>query len=314
MKSCTIIVSHYESINFLKATIRQIRKYEHPEIKQTILICDQSSYGTWQQIENEYGNSMDIILVHTLGLYSGYGIDYCIRHIGIKTDYICQVHVDIVPISKQWLLLPITLIEEYNLSFVGQLQFVSDGTQSIYPPSPIFAMAQCFNIARTETYRELSLKAGFTRFHNRPQSGLSFENNDWADWAKEDYNARGSDDDVVAFHYEDKYLQHDKLGFAITGFCQPSWGRIIEDVVFHFGSCREAANNLEAMPELYRHYTKRINANYDEQLIDEMVNLAKQNKPPELDILNRNFWNGKLKQSSPPPDEINKRIEELKLN
>lgn len=314
MTSCTIIISHFNSLNFLRAAVRQMRKYEHTEIKQTILICDQSDYETWSQIEKEYGNSTDMILVHTDSLYSGFGIDYCMRHIDIKTDYIAQYHCDCFPIHINHLYLPIQLIEEYNYSFVGQLQCINgkDNLASIYPPSPFFAMAQCFNVAKTETYKELSLKAGFTRFHNR-QTDMAFENNDWVEWAAGDYNARGSDDDIVAFSWQDRHRQDDKLGLAISGYIQPSFGRIIDGLVFHFGSANEARANMSTMPELYQHYTKRINEDYSDELISEMLELAQKNKPPELEILSRNHWNGTTKESSSTTEELNNRIEELKI-
>lgn len=315
MTSCTIIISHYESENFLRACVRQVRKYANEKVRQKIIISDQSTDATYEQVIKEYGNDEDVRIITSNPLYSGYGIDWIMRYINIDTEYICQIHVDAFPISDKWLLLPITLIEEYNLSFVGQLQCINTASNlsPIYPPSAFFAMAQCFNIAKTETYKELSLKAGFTRFHNRTLSGLAFENDDWSEWAKEDYNARGSDDDVVAFHWNGKYKTDDMLGLAITGYIESGYGRIVEDIIFHFGSCREAQGVMDRMPPLYQYYTKRINENYSGELIGSMVNLAKANKPPELDILNRNYWDGKLKQSFPPSEEINKRIEELKI-
>lgn len=312
MTSVAIIISHYESMAFLRTAIRQIRKYEHTEIYQTIIICDQSSEETYRELQKEYVNSFDIQLVHTKPLYSGFGLDYIFRNMDFNTDYVVQLHSDSFPVHPNWIYLSVKLIEEYNLSFVGQLQFICNGTEKIYPPQKFFAMAQCFNVARTETYRELSLKAGFTRFHNRPQSGLSFENDDWDLWAADDYERKGSDDDVVAFHWNGKYKTDDMLGLAITGYIQPSFGRLIEDVVFHFGSCRESLGVLDTMPELYQYYTKKINEDYSDELISEMLNLAKLNKCPEAEILNRNYWDGNLKRSSFPSDEINKRIEELK--
>lgn len=311
MTSCTIIISHFESLPFLHASIRQIRKYAHPAIRQEIFIIDQSSNKTADEIIFLYGDDSDIHIVSSLPLYSGYGIDVVLRNNYINTDYICQIHVDAFPIHNNWLYLPIKLIEENNFSFVGQLQFISKVTDTIYPSNPFFAMAQCYNVAKTETYKEMSLEAGFTRFHNRPQSGLTFNNNDWQQWASHDYNARGSDDDIVAFHWEDSHREHNKLGIAITGFIQPSFGRIIEDVVFHFGSCRESIG-IDSMPELYKEYTRRINENYSDELIEEMVLLAKQNKPPEMQILTRNLWDGTKKESSPTSNELNNRIEHLK--
>ena len=310
MTSCTIIISHYESIPFLHACIRQIRKYKHPRIEQRIYIIDQSSGETFEEIEG-YFRSHDIYVVRTPALYSGFGIDYYIRNYNIVTDYVCQLHVDAFPIHRNWLYLPIKLIEENNLYFVGQLHFISKSTDTIYPPNnPFFSMSPTFNVAKAETYKEMSEEAGFTRFHNRERAGLEFKNNDWMNWAKDDYNARGSDDDVVAFHWEDKYREHDKLGLEISGFIQPNFGRIIDDLVFHFCSANESRG--VDMGDEYNSFTKRISENYSDELINEMIELAKKNKPNGSEILSRNFWNGTTKQSSPPSDELNKRIEELK--
>lgn len=309
--SCAILISHFESLEFLRCCIRQTRKHAHPEISQVIHIVDQSCDKTHNAIVAEYGNSMDIKIARTLPLYSGYGIDYLLRNENIDTEYICQLHVDCFSIHPNYLKLCISLIEEYNLSFVGQLHFVNYDSP-VYPPHPFFSMSPTFNVARTETYKEMALEAGFTRFHNRPQSGLEFKNDDWSAWAKEDYDARGSDDDTVAFWWESANRNTDKVGLAISGFIEPQFGRIIDGIVFHFGSANEAKGVMDKMPELYQHYTKRINADYDDSLIDEMVALANKNKPPSMEILQRNFWDGTLKQHFPTSDEFNKRIEELK--
>ena len=71
-------------------------------------------------------------------------------------------------------------------------------------------------------------------------------------------------------------------------------------------------SGYDTMPKLYQEYTRRINENYSDELISEMVELAKANRPPELEILSRNFWNGTKKESNTTSKELNKRIEELK--
>lgn len=315
MTSCAILISHYHSYQFLRACLRTITKHSHPEIETKIIVLDQSNdeynFKMCNDLLSEFGNRPDITIVNTAPLYSGFGIDWAMRNMDIKTEYICQMHVDCVVINRNFLYLPIKLIEENNLSFVGQLQTINENSP-IYPPIPFFAMAQCYNVARTETYKEMSLEAGFTRFHNRPQSGLKFKNDDWNIWASDDYKNKGSDDDIVAFSWESQYRSTDKLGLAISGYIEPSFGRIIEGVVFHFGSCREAVGVMGVMPKLYQEYTKKINEDYDDTLIDEMVNIAKANKPNNSSILTRNFWNGKTKTVSPPSEELNNRIEELK--
>jgi len=287
-----------------------VKKYKHPDIEQQIIIADQSRDDYEFIFGEEFAN---VTFVHTEPHYSGYGIDYLLHNDLIKTDYIAQLHVDAFPISKQWLYMPIKLIEENNYSFVGQLQFISKETDTIYPPGSFFAMAQCYNVARTSTYLEMSLEAGFTRFHERKKiPDLRFYYNDWRSWAKHDYEHRGSDDDVVAFHWQDKYRQDDKLGLAISGYIEPSYARIIDDVVFHFCSAREAIGVMDKMPVKYQEYTQKIKENYSDELVEEMIALAKANRPPNMEILSRNHWNGITKQSSPTSDELNKKIEALK--
>jgi hypothetical protein len=312
MTSCTIIISHFESLEFLRACIRQVRKYAHPEIEQEIVIIDQSNIETSIEVGKEFLCEDDIYIIQTKPLYSGFGIDDFLRREKVETDYIVQLHVDAFPISDKWLYLPIKLIEENNLSFVGQLQFISRPTDTIYPPEPFFAMAQCFNVAKTETYKEMSLNAGFTRFHNRPQSGLEFKSNDWLSWAEADYKARGSDDDVVAFHWGDKYGTANKLGLAITGMVGlpeqgSSWGRVIDDLVFHFGSANESRGVINQMPELYQHYTKRIN---EEGFTDDLLQEIWMHVNPYKS--DRTFWDGISKVASKANEDLNNRIEELK--
>lgn len=319
-KSVTIIISHYESLPFLRRCLKQIEKYKNPEIEQKVLVLDQSQsvvYGEMLSFLREYGvnNNLDFTLCMK-GLYSGYGIDYAMRDWNINTDYICQLHADAFPISNNWLKLPITLMEENNLAFTGVLQFISNGTESIYPPNNgVFGMAQCFNIGRTDVYKEMSLEGGFTRFHNRPQSGLTWNNNDWADWAKEDYAARGSDDDVPAFFWEDKYRQHNKLSFGLTGRIgvpgeESGYGTIIEDMVFHFGYHRESLGVMPQMGAKYGEWVRRINENYSDELLEEMISEARKQNLNSVDM--RRTWDGTDKVAYRTSHSLNNRIEELK--
>ena len=317
--SCSIIISHYESHPFLRACIRQIRKYADPEIKVHIFIMEQSSDSTYNGVMNEFWYDPDITITKTASLYSGYGVDYAIRHCNIKSDYICQIHVDAFPIHKNWLCLPIKLIEENNLAFVGQLHCIGKPTDTIYPPNrPFFSMSPTYNVAKTNTYKEMAIEGGFTRVHNRPLAewGMSWNNKDWDEWAKEDYNARGSDDDVPAFLWEDTYREHDKLGLATTGIMgvgdEPGYGRIVEDLVFHFGFSCESKGVMEHMGKNYFNWTRRINENYSDELIEEMLSVARKNVPNENPNKTRSFWNGKTKEHYLPSEGLHKRIEEIK--
>lgn len=312
MTSCAIILSHYKSLPFLEASVRQIRKYANEKIEQHIYIIDQSGEAEYNQIKEWYYCSADITIVKTDPRYSGYGLDFLFRYYNVSQEYIAQIHCDSFPISDKWLIIPITLIKENNLSFVGQLQFINNNLASIYPPNPFFAMAQCYNVARTSTYIEMSMEAGFTRFHNRPQSGLTFKNDDWAQWAKDDYGNRGSDDDVVAFHWEDVHRQHNKLGLAISGMIGSpedgsSWGRVIDGLIFHFGSAREAIGVMDRMPIKYQEFTKKINNCFTDEVLQELLSKVKPN------ISTRIFWDGSQKESYPASEDLNKIIEDFKI-
>lgn len=315
-KSVTIIISHYESLPFLRTCLRQIHKYQNDNIGLWVIVADQSSKETHEKVLYEVSKYTNIKAQKIDSLYSGFGIDVITRFGNITTDYICQLHADAFPISDKWLLAPITLMEENNLHFTGVLQFIANGTESIYPPTKgVFGMAQCWNIGRTDTYKEMSLEGGFTRFHNRPKSGLTWNNNDWREWAKEDYQARGSDDDVPAFFWEDNHMEHDKLSFGFTGKIgkegeESNYGTIIEDLVFHFGYHREAIGVMPQMGVKYREWTRRINDNYSDELIDEM--LAEARKQATDSANNRMFWDGSKKLASRTSHTINQRLNELK--
>lgn len=306
MKSVTIIISHFESLPFLRTCVRRIRQYKHDLIDQIIYISDQSGNETHDKIVEEFGDDLDVKIIRTMPLWSGYGVDYILRYCDINTHYVCQMHVDVAVISKNWLYLCIKLIEEDNFTFVGQMQLVSLPTDTIYPPGKFFSMAAAFNMARTEVYKELSLNGGFTRFHNRSGTNMAWLSNDWLNWANEDYDHRGSDDDTPAFHWEDTHRQHSKLGLSITGMIQPHYGRVIEDIIFHFCSCRESIGSGGLGDEYAKLYQK-VKEDYSEELIDEMLGMVK----PTLNM-RREVWDGVLKKNFPSSEELNKKIEELK--
>lgn len=321
MYDCTIIISHFESLPFLEACVNQIRKYKHPEIEQHIIISEQSGKEDYDKVVSQFGNDPDITIAKMKSLYSGYGIDYIMRFVDIKTKYICQLHADAFPIHKNWLYLSIKLIEEDNFAFVGQLHFETNSTQGnyYYIKNNFFSMSPTFNVSTTAIYKEMALEGGFTRFHARTNVDvpMSWANNDWSEWVKVDYNARGSDDDVVAFCWEDNHREHKKLGLAITHIMgQPGesgFGRIIDDVVFHFGFARESIGVMEHMGENYRNWTAKIKAGYNDQLIEEMLIFAKQHPNGSGQFESRLVWEGTIKASSPPSESLNKKLSELKL-
>ena len=166
----------------------------------------------------EFGNDEDITIIRLKPLWDGYSIDYIMRFCDVKTEYVCMIETDVFPIHKNWLYVCINLIKEYGFSFVGGLLSETSGTESIYPPNKFYWLSQYLRVGKTEDYKELAMEGGFTRFHARKEleeSGeMKWGNDDWKKWASEDYQARGSDNAVVAHYWEDKYRENNKFSFG----------------------------------------------------------------------------------------------------
>lgn len=324
MKTCSIIVYHYEALPFLRACIRQIRKYAHPEINQNIIITEQSCEKTYMAVLAEFGGCPDISIVCMKPLWSGYAIDYVMRFTDIKAEYICCIEPDVFPIHPNWLYVCIHLLEEYNFKFVGGLMTETnpqkDSNYYYYSDKkvPFYWISQYLRVGKIGDYKELALEGGFTRFHERinAEHGMVWGNNDWADWAKHDYANRGADDACVAHCWEDNHKENDKFSLAVTHIMgippqESGYGRIIDDLVFHFGFHKTSGGVEKEMGEKYVLWKNKINNGCDDALIAEMLDFAKTQ--PKLPM-SRSVWNGKLKKSFPPSEELNKRIEELKNN
>ena len=75
---------------------------------------------------------------------------------------------------------------------------------------------------------------------------------------------------------------------------EPNFGTIIEDIVFHFGYHREGLGVMPQMGARYAEYTKRINEDYSDGLVEEILSVARQQ--PRIPL--RFHWDGKLKKTS----------------
>lgn len=326
-------------MEFLKACVRKVRQFKHPEIEQSIIISEQSCPEIYNKVLAEFRDSPDIRIVRMQPLWSGYAVDYLMQFGDIQTEYVCGIEPDVFPINKNWLYLSIKLIEEFNFTFVGGLITVSQPEDTIYYyKNSFYWLAQYLRIGKTKDYRELALEGGFTRYHNRTTEfhnkieldrPMTWGNDDWDKWAKQDYYARGSDDATVAHCWEDNYRENNKFSFAVTHLIgvpgeESGYGRIIDGIVFHFGFHRTSVGLEIVMGEKYRKWTERINNGFDDNLIEEMLNAAMSTSqyPNTMGGLHgtgsgagiegRSVWDGKLKKMLPPSEALNKRIEELK--
>lgn len=321
--SCAIIIFNYNSSGFLRLCIRQIRKYEHPQISTHIIIADQSTdEDERRKVESYFGADGDVTIVPMPALRSGFAVDLIMREFNLEADYVCTLDVDCFPIHKNWLYVPIRLIQEADFKFVGGLFFESqkEETSHFYNKNNFFCLAQYFRVGRTEDYRQLAEQGGFTILHARPQTGFSYGNNDWLNWANSgDYHARGSDDCVIAHCWEDNFTNNNKLALAITHMVgnqniESGYGRILDDLVFHLSFCHWSDGIEDRVGRNYNYWKLRM-ANADKKVIDDIVEAARLNpaNPNHTSQTQaRIVWNGRIKKSFPSSTELNKLIEDLK--
>lgn len=299
--NCAIIIYNYESIEFLKASVRQIRRYKNPLIDQRIIISEQSTKER-QLVIDMFGQDSDITIVPMEAAGSGYSIDYIMRNIDITEEYVCTLDVDAFPVHINWLYVPITLIQERDLSFVG----IHAEIEKAYEANGnFFCMSQYFRVGRTSTYKDLSLNAGFTKFDVRRRVGLDFDIN-WEGW---------SDDAVIAHWWEDMNYNNSKLTFGVEKYLDVAplegrYGRLSEGLVFHFGfsyNWKMVGDKEKAMGANYLKWIERINAEgLTNDMIDEMLlQLIPLERP-----VKRELW--KDKQTTDIPEELNNLIERLK--
>lgn len=302
--SCTVIIFHFESLAYLRAVVRQIQKFQRDDLLVKIIIVDQSPNESYiKAIYAEFPVNEGLHILRTSPFGSGYSVDFVMKHVPITTDFICTIDVDTIPIHKNWLYAPIRLIEETNFTWVG----VHAQIESAYGHmGNFFCMCQHYRIARTEVYRDLSLKAGFTKKDHRHR--LSPENNEWQGW---------SDDAVIAHWWEDKYLQHNKFTLAVSHFLgsaptEGMYGRYTDDLVFHFGfsyNWKMVRNQKECMGEEYIEWMRRMD---NEGLTDELIEEILSKKKPLVAPIPRLCWDGTNKSIYAPNKELNELFDKLK--
>ena len=107
--------------------------------------------------------------------------------------------------------MPIQLIKEFNLSFVGQ------DTRLGSHPAYAFGGEFCginnyFRVSRTKLAKKISENAGFCRFRHQKRTGLKFANVGW--------KIPKADNGVVANWWSDRMQMGNKLGWRSIKF----WG------------------------------------------------------------------------------------------
>jgi len=306
--SCTIIIPNVNTEHLLYGSISQIEKFTN-NVDWEVLVVDQSNDTIHNNILNKYREHPRVRVVKLPKIDAGYPIDFAAR--SSDKDFLCSLDVDAFPIHPNWLYLPIQLIKEFNLSFVGQDTGLS--FHPVYSTNGEFChLNNYFRVSRTSLARHISEHAGFCRFQHRERTGLKFTPSNF------NWHLDHADNGVVAQWWSDQVKLGDKVGLALNKIIGMTnefgvYGMCIDDLVFHmvFGYHPDTINDAnKSLGQDYLNLEKKI---YQEGLtennISQLLASLKPHHPYTSRVLSAG---GKIGQSMDTQHEIYKRIEELK--
>lgn len=293
---CTIVIPHVNTPYYLYGCIDQIKRYRHPEINQKIIVIDQSKYNINIEVCRKYISDFDVTVITAPQVDAGFPLDLGLNH--ADTEYYCSLDCDAFPIHKNWLYLPIKLIEKYNFSFVG----TDTGLSSSYKQKGDFShINNYFRVSKTHIAQTVSDTVGFMRPSNRKRVGFVPKDERWGDLS--------CDNGVIAQWYSDQEKMGDKFAFSLNkklGLTKEMglYGIVVDDLVFHivFGWGEEWIDDLQkVLGENYLKLIEEIKSKpIDNNVIQNLINRCVHHDHP------------RTINSQAVPDDINDFVEEIK--
>lgn len=276
----TIIISNYESLSWLRLVVHQIRK--HTKIPYHIIVSEQSKDPF--PVQAEYNGWETVTVLPIPAHSSGFGTDYILKYIPIESEYICSMDVDTFPISDDWLSLPIQLLNEFNLTWVGLRAEIEEAYKLHY-----FHMGECYRIGRTQDFKLLSDSVGFAQIRTPDE---------WKDNA------------VKAHSWEDANFKHNKFSFPVTArmgltMSEGEYGRLIGNLVVHF--CFAYTSTLHKRPEKnmgddYLEWGEKIKTLPPDELVSQVMSAMKYSTR----LQPMQYWDGTNRTS--PPGALQARV------
>lgn len=275
----TIVISNYNTLHWLRVSVHQIRK--HTKIPYEIVISDQSEDK--HPVMAEYNGFKNIRVIPNPRSSSGAGMDYILKNVKIESKYICAIDVDTFPISDDWLTVPIKLIEDFGLTWVG-LRAEIESAYSLH----YFHMGECYRVGLKESFEQLSKGAGWYQ-----RTDPFFDNA------------------VVAHSWEDKHFSHKKLSLPVTGslgltLTNGEYGRVIGNLAVHFCLAFTStlhANKRKALGEPWLAWEEKIKTLPPDMLVSEIMAAVRYSSC----LQPLQYWDGK--NHAPIPDDIRKAVE-----
>ncbi len=138
-KECAILIPHSESFDFLRLCMDRIKACANPEVRQHVYILDDNSQdGSFQKIQQAWGNDRDVTIKQIVRANFGVPDVGQVLDEGLKLvqeRFVAMIDADVFPMSKDWLLYPIWLLETQGASSVGTDTCLSLGYVKKLPES-----------------------------------------------------------------------------------------------------------------------------------------------------------------------------------
>lgn len=305
--SCTILIPHVNTPHLLYGCISQIEKLTN-NVDWEIVVAEQSDASVYDEILEKYKHHPKVKINKLQKIDAGYPIDVAVR--SSTKEFFCSIDCDAFPIHPNWLYIPIQLIKEFNLSFVGQ-----DTGLGIHPEyafdGEFCHLNNYFRVSRTSIAKHVSENAGFCRVQHRARTGLTFKDIGW--------KLNHADNGVLAQWWSDKKCLGGKVGLALNKILGMTkefgvYGMCIDDLVFHFVFGYHPDTIADANKSLGADYLNLELKIKQEGLTEDNINNLlcnlKNHHPYESRIYSQG--NGGRSVRLSPDNSIYIRIEELK--
>ena len=239
--SCTVCIPHIDKPHYLRCCLDSIAEYSNPSIDVQILVMDQSG-DTLDKVRaaarTEKNYELDVDYHRINSIDAGYPIDESLQY--AEGEFFCSLDCDAWPINHNWLFMPICLIKDLGVAFVGKETGLGQHSKDM---GEFYVINNYFRVALTDTMRVLHEEVGFCRPQHRSRCRIPYKH-----WPR----GIEADNGVAANWYVQTKMNQKVLSLACTKYLgktktQGLYGMVIEDLVFHlvFGYCETTLNKPE---------------------------------------------------------------------
>jgi len=234
------------------------------EIEQKIIIVDDNSQdGSYEKILEKYGSKYMILQTGRETLYQNAGLPLDLAAPHITTDYVCSLDCDCIPMSKDWLITPISKVDE-GYVFVGRNSAFEQPYMEFGKNNPnmvrFMIVDNCYRVSTTKDFKYISENCGFS---------VHFSHGVGNNWNEPGFTPMTghADSGVAANYYVYAFMGRESFPMPIIKVIgrvdkHGGFGQNIDDLVFHMalGSRRVSPTrgNISDVGDEYEGYIKRM--------------------------------------------------------